>query len=63
MAGINVITSFLPSSYTDFIDHILPELTRRGLAQTSYAPGTLREKFGESQPYSANPTATFYRTH
>lgn len=63
VAGINVINSFLPSSYTDFIDHILPELTRRGLAQTSYAPGTLREKFGESQPYSANPTATFYRTH
>jgi alkanesulfonate monooxygenase SsuD/methylene tetrahydromethanopterin reductase-like flavin-dependent oxidoreductase (luciferase family) len=36
---------------TDVLDGIVPELQRRGLAQTEYAPGTLREKL------SAAPTA------
>ncbi|GER23373.1 monooxygenase [Zafaria cholistanensis] len=42
--GINIINQILPGSYTDFIEGVLPELRRRGLAQTEYAPGTLREK-------------------
>ncbi|CEA06989.1 Dimethyl-sulfide monooxygenase [Arthrobacter saudimassiliensis] len=50
--GINIINSLLPGSYTDFIDGVLPELRRRGLAQTGYAEGTLREKvFGRSAHY------------
>ncbi|MET1035361.1 MAG: NtaA/DmoA family FMN-dependent monooxygenase [Arthrobacter sp.] len=42
--GINIINQILPGSYTDFIEGVVPELRRRGLAQTEYAPGTLREK-------------------
>ena len=46
--GINIINQIIPGSYRDFIDGVLPELRRRGLAQTEYRPGTLREKlFGE----------------
>jgi long-chain alkane monooxygenase len=51
--GINIINQTLPGSYTEFIDGVLPELQRRGLAQTEYAPGTLREKlFGTGPEYS-----------
>lgn len=35
---------------TDVLDGIVPELQRRGLAQTEYAPGTLREKLAASVP-------------
>lgn len=42
--GINVINQTVPGSYTDFIAGVLPELQERGLAQTEYTPGTLREK-------------------
>ncbi|NOJ59624.1 NtaA/DmoA family FMN-dependent monooxygenase [Arthrobacter sp. 260] len=46
--GINIINQTIPGSYQDFIDGVLPELRRRGLAQTDYRPGTLRDKlFGE----------------
>lgn len=42
--GINIINQIIPGSYQDFIDGVLPELRRRGLAQSEYRPGTLREK-------------------
>ena len=48
--GINIINAILPGSYTDFIDGVLPELRRRGLAQSEYAPGTLREKLFGAGP-------------
>jgi len=40
---------------TDVLDGIVPELQRRGLAQTEYAPGTFREKLG-AQVAVANET-------
>jgi hypothetical protein len=34
-----------PGSFEDFIDHVMPVLADRGLAQREYGPGqTLREK-------------------
>jgi FMN-dependent oxidoreductase (nitrilotriacetate monooxygenase family) len=42
--GINIINHVLPGSYTEVIEGLLPELRRRGMAQTEYAPGTFREK-------------------
>ena len=48
--GINIINHVIPDSYTEVIEGLLPELRRRGLAQTQYAPGTFREKlFGGEQ--------------
>lgn len=42
--GVNVMYEITPGSFADFIDHVMPELRRRGLAQAEYASGTLREK-------------------
>jgi long-chain alkane monooxygenase len=49
--GINIINQTLPGSYTEFIDGVVPELRKRGLAQTDYAPGTLREKIFGAGPH------------
>lgn len=59
--GINIINQILPGSYTDFIDGVLPELRRRGLAQTEYRPGTLREKLfdGDARLPSRHPGAKY----
>ncbi|PVE19901.1 NtaA/DmoA family FMN-dependent monooxygenase [Arthrobacter sp. Bz4] len=43
--GINIINQTIPGSYQDFIEGVLPELRKRGLAQSDYRSGTLREKF------------------
>lgn len=46
--GVNIRYITTPGSFEDFIDHVVPELQSRGLAQTEYAPGTLRDKlFGD----------------
>jgi FMN-dependent oxidoreductase (nitrilotriacetate monooxygenase family) len=60
--GVNVMNQVLPGSYTEFIEGLLPELRRRGLAQTEYAPGTLREKvFGRSATLEASHPASLFR--
>ncbi len=58
--GINVVNWRIPGSYIEFIDHVLPELRRRGLAQTEYAPGTLRSKlFGRDHLDERHPAARY----
>ncbi|MDQ1124637.1 LLM class flavin-dependent oxidoreductase [Microbacterium trichothecenolyticum] len=42
--GLNIIAQHLPGSYRDFVEHVIPVLQERGLAQREYAPGTLRER-------------------
>ena len=42
--GFNLAYAVTPGTTTDFIDYVLPELRRRGRAQTSYSPGTMRTK-------------------
>jgi FMN-dependent oxidoreductase (nitrilotriacetate monooxygenase family) len=42
--GVNIMYNTLPGSFAEFIEHVTPELQKRGLQQTEYAPGTLREK-------------------
>ena len=60
--GVNIINQIIPGSYTDFIQGVLPELQRRGLAQTEYAPGTLREKvFGRGPKLEPTHPAARYR--
>jgi len=61
--GINVMNWRLPGSYEIFIEQILPVLRQRGLAQTEYQPGTLRQKlFGADRLNERHPAA-FYRGH
>ncbi|WP_416414182.1 LLM class flavin-dependent oxidoreductase [Pantoea sp. App145] len=42
--GINLMYETTPGSFIEFIDHVLPVLQQRGLAQREYSDGTLREK-------------------
>lgn len=42
--GLNVQYVTSPGTFEDFVDHVAPELQRRGLMQREYREGTLREK-------------------
>jgi FMN-dependent oxidoreductase (nitrilotriacetate monooxygenase family) len=42
--GFNLAYAITPGSFEDFVDGVVPVLQRRGLTQTEYGPGTLREK-------------------
>lgn len=58
--GINVVNWVLPGSFEEFADHVLPVLRERGLAQSEYAPGTLREKlFGYAHLNERHPAAAY----
>ena len=58
--GVNVINATIPGSYTEFIEHVMPELRRRGLAKEAYAPGTLRRKvFGHDRLPPTHPAAAY----
>jgi FMN-dependent oxidoreductase (nitrilotriacetate monooxygenase family) len=41
--GFNVMPPLMPRDLTDFVDHVVPELQRRGLYRTSYPGSTLRQ--------------------
>ncbi|GAA1367212.1 LLM class flavin-dependent oxidoreductase [Arthrobacter rhombi] len=58
--GVNVMNWRLPGSYLEFNERILPTLQRRGLAQTEYRPGTLRQKiFGRDRLPENHPGARY----
>jgi alkanesulfonate monooxygenase len=39
----------MPETFADVVEHLIPELQRRGAFKTEYRPGTYREKlFGRS---------------
>ncbi|MBU3068104.1 LLM class flavin-dependent oxidoreductase [Nocardia sp. NEAU-G5] len=44
--GFIVDFPYLPGSLDDFVDHVVPELRRRGLVRTEYTDGTLRDNLG-----------------
>ncbi len=50
--GFNVMPPLLPSGLTLFVDHVVPELRRRGLFRTHYTGRTLREHYGLGRPRS-----------
>lgn len=62
--GINLLYSRLPGSYSDFVDHVVPILQRRGIVQSEYRPGTLREKIFGAGPRlpDRHPAARFRRS-
>ncbi|MDL9938800.1 LLM class flavin-dependent oxidoreductase [Gordonia sp. ABSL1-1] len=58
--GINVVNATIPGSYVEFIDHVIPVLQERGLAQREYAPGTTRQKlFGHDLLDDRHPGAGY----
>jgi dimethyl-sulfide monooxygenase len=55
--GFNLAYAVTPGTVTDFIDYVVPELQKRGRAQTSYAPGNFRQKL------IGTPDGRVERTH
>ncbi|MET0308290.1 MAG: LLM class flavin-dependent oxidoreductase [Sphingomonas sp.] len=54
--GFNLIPPLLPSSLTEFVDLVVPELQRRGLFRTEYEGTTLREHLNLPRPSIQNHT-------
>ena len=48
--GFVIAATIVPGSYADFVQHIVPELQRRGLFHKDYAGKTLRENLGLAHP-------------
>jgi FMN-dependent oxidoreductase (nitrilotriacetate monooxygenase family) len=60
--GFNVAFLNGVGELDDFSRYAVPELQRRGLMQTEYAPGTLREKwFGDRRVNDRHPAARYRR--
>jgi long-chain alkane monooxygenase len=60
--GFNLSYAVTPEGYSDFVDLVVPELQRRGVYKTDYAPGTLRQKiFGAAHGKlpASHPAARF----
>jgi hypothetical protein len=63
--GFNVAYMVTPGSFRDFIDGVVPLLQRRGLMQTEYREGTLREKLfgaGHARLLDRHPAARYRRS-
>ena len=50
--GFNVMPPIVPSGLDDFVQLVLPELRRRGLARSEYAGPTLRAQLGLQHPHT-----------
>jgi alkanesulfonate monooxygenase SsuD/methylene tetrahydromethanopterin reductase-like flavin-dependent oxidoreductase (luciferase family) len=58
--GFNLAYAVTPETFVDIVDLVVPELRRRGLYKTEYAPGTLREKLygpGRARLPDSHPAA------
>lgn len=64
--GFNLAYAITPGSTSDFIDYVVPELRKRGRAQSEYKPGTFREKLlGTPTPHAApdHPASRFHGSY
>jgi len=52
--GFNLIPPVLPTALDQFVDHVVPELQRRGLFRTEYEATTLREHLRLPRPQNPN---------
>lgn len=58
--GFNLAYAVTPGTFIDFVDGVVPVLQRRGLMQTDYQEGTLREKLygrGRAKLEAPHPAA------
>ncbi len=58
--GFNLAYAVTPETFVDIVDLVVPELQRRGVYKTEYAPGTLREKLygpGRARLPESHPAA------
>jgi alkanesulfonate monooxygenase len=50
--GFTVMFPHLPGGLDDFVEHVIPELQRRGLFRCDYEGTTLREHLGLPRPHN-----------
>ncbi|HEY4251818.1 MAG TPA: LLM class flavin-dependent oxidoreductase [Roseomonas sp.] len=56
--GLNLSAIVMPETFEGIVDHLVPELQRRGRYKRAYAPGTLRRKlFGQDRLAAPHPAA------
>jgi FMN-dependent oxidoreductase (nitrilotriacetate monooxygenase family) len=48
--GFNIMFPYVPGGLDDFVNHVVPELQRRGLFRREYEGKTLRENLGLPRP-------------
>jgi N-acetyl-S-(2-succino)cysteine monooxygenase len=48
--GFMVLPAHFPGAFDDFVNHVVPELQRRGLFRTDYSGMTLRDHLGLRRP-------------
>lgn len=53
VSGFNLAAVAQPETLEGIVEHLVPELQRRGRFKRDYAPGTLREKLGGPGPHPA----------
>lgn len=56
--GFNIAPTLMPQGLHEFVDHVVPELQRRGLFRTEYEGRTLRENLGLARPANRFGRAT-----
>ncbi len=60
--GFNLAYAVMPETFHDVVDHLIPELQRRGVYKKEYAPGTYREKlFGRGPRLEETHPAAAHR--
>jgi FMN-dependent oxidoreductase (nitrilotriacetate monooxygenase family) len=60
--GFNLPYAITPGTFEDVVNHLIPELQRRGAYQTDYTEGTLRNKlFGNGDRLTAEHRGASYR--
>lgn len=60
--GFNLAYAVTPGTFEDVVEHVVPELQRRGVYPTEYAEGTLRQKlFGAGDRLPADHRGAQYR--
>lgn len=60
--GFNLAYAVTPESFVDVVDHVVPELQRRGRYKRDYVPGPLREKLfgsGRARLSGGHPGAAY----
>jgi N-acetyl-S-(2-succino)cysteine monooxygenase len=50
--GFNIMPPYLPGGLTDFVEHVVPLLQRRGVFRREYEGSMLRDHYGLSRPAS-----------
>ena len=60
--GFNITNVITPGTFAEVVEHVVPELQRRGIYKTAYGEGTLRQKlFGRGSRLPGTHPAARYR--